>query len=173
MSSIKINKENLSKIKISFSTNIPQIDIKNFSQTIADTWKYRIYMWKNLYEYTDIYLNELTEYNGKGKTAQEIYDVQLKDIDISQKSMIKFKGLDGFINCSWVSWINSYYNYYNYYSYNTNLDENGNPINLESCDINIFFPLNEDLIGIIIFQLLWKVWKIIKEKTRKNYKIFK
>lgn len=145
LSSIKINTDNFSKIKQSFSTNVPKIDIVDFKQTIADTGKYRIYMWKNLYEYTDIYLNELTEYNGKWKSAQEIYNVQLKNIDISQKSMIKFKWLDWFINCSGVSGINSYYNYYNFYWYNSSLDENWNYINLESCDINIFFPINKEL----------------------------
>lgn len=145
LSSIKINTDNFSKIKQSFSTNVPKIDITDFKQTIADTGRYRIYMWKNLYEYTDIYLNELTEYNWKWKSASEIYNVQLKNIDISQKSMIKFKWLDWFINCSWVSGINSYYNYYNFYWYNSSLDENWNYINLESCDINIFFPINKEL----------------------------
>lgn len=171
LASIKINKDNLSKIKTSFSTSEPRIDIKNFSQTIADTGRYRIYMWKNLYEYTDIYLNELVEYNGKWKTAKEIYDVQLKNTDISQKSMIKFKGLDGFINCSGVSWINSYYNYYNYYWYNGTLDENGNYVSLESCDINIFFPKNEELNRHNYLSITMKslknnksanLWKIIK-----------
>jgi hypothetical protein len=38
--------------------------------------------------------------------------------------MIKFKGLDGFINCSGYSGIASYYNYYNYYGYNSTYDEN-------------------------------------------------
>jgi hypothetical protein len=31
------------------------------------------------------------EYNGKGKTLDEIYDVQLKDVDSSEKAKIKFK----------------------------------------------------------------------------------
>lgn len=146
LASIKINKDNLSKIITNFSTNEPKIDINDFTNTFSDTWRYRFYVWNNLYEYTDIYLNELVEYNGKWKSAKDIYDVQLKDIDKSQKSMIKFKWLDGFINCSWNWGINSYYNYYNYYyNYNNPVDENWNLIELENCEINIFFPLNKDL----------------------------
>jgi hypothetical protein len=44
LSSIKIDKNNLSKIKTSFSTNLPKIDIKDFTQTITDTGRYKIYM---------------------------------------------------------------------------------------------------------------------------------
>jgi len=148
LSSIKINTDNFSKIVTSFSTNEPKIDIKNFSKTLSDTGRYRFYLKDNLYEYADIYLNELTEYNWKWKSAREIYNVQLKDVDVSLKSMIKFKWLDWFINCSWIYGINSYYNYYNYYNYYwewNNYDENGNIINLESCDINILFPFNKEL----------------------------
>ncbi len=144
LNSIKINKENFSQIKTSFSTNVPKIDIKTVKNAIVDTGKYKFYLW-NLYENFEIYLNELIEYNGKGKTAQEIYDVQLKEVDDSLKSMIKFNGLDGFINCG-VSSIGSYYNYYNYYGYNsTSMDEKWNPIILENCEINIYFPINTEL----------------------------
>ncbi len=147
LSSIKMNKDNFSKIVTNFSTNEPKIDIKDTDNTLSDTWRFRLYLWDNLYEYTDIYLNELVEYNGKWKKAKEIYDVQLKDVDKSQKSMIKFKWLDWFINCSWNWGINSYYNYYNYYNYYgyNPVDENWNMIELESCEINLFFPLNKDL----------------------------
>ncbi len=147
LASIKINKENFSKIVTSFSTNEPKIDIKDFDTTLSDTWRYKFYLWENLYEYANIYLNELVEYNGKWKSAKEIYDVQLKDIDKSQKSMIKFKWLDWFINCSWNWNIWSYYNYYDYYDYGSYnpVDENWNIIELESCNINIFFPLNKEL----------------------------
>lgn len=145
LASIKINKDNLPKINTSFSTNEPKIDITDFTSTFSDTWRYRFYLWDNLYESTDIYLNELIEYNWKWKSAKEIYDVQLKDVDKSQKSMINFKWLYWFINCSWNWSIESYYNYYNYYDYYNPVDENWNTIELESCDINIFFPLNKEL----------------------------
>lgn len=148
LGSIKINKDNFSKIVTSFATNEPKIDIKDLDNTLSDTWRYKFYLWDNLYEYANIYLNELVEYNGKWKSAKEIYDVQLKDVDKSQKAMIKFKWLDWFINCSWNWSIWSYYNYYDYYDYYywyNQVDENGNRIELESCDINIFFPLNKDL----------------------------
>ncbi|MDD5769521.1 MAG: serine protease [Candidatus Gracilibacteria bacterium] len=144
LNSLKINKNNFSKIQTSFSTNIPKIDIKTIKDAIVDTGKYKFYL-GNLYENFEIYLNELVEYNGKGKTAQEIYDVQLKDVDDSLKSMISFNGLDGFINCGNQSY-GSYYNYYNYYgSYAPYIDENGNSINLETCEINLFFPINKEL----------------------------
>jgi len=144
LGSIKIKKENFSKIITNFSTNIPKIDIKSVNNAIVDTWKYKFYLW-NLYENFEIYLNELVEYNGKWKTAQEIYDVQSKDVDDSLKSMIKFNSLDWFITCGASFW-NNYYNYYNYYSYNyVSYDEKWNPITLENCEINIFFPLNKDL----------------------------
>ncbi|MFA5917053.1 MAG: serine protease [Candidatus Gracilibacteria bacterium] len=145
LASIKINKDNVQKVNTNFSTNEPKIDITDFTSTFSDTGRYRFYLGDNLYEYTDIYLNELVEYNGKGKSAKEIFDVQLKDVDKSQKSIINFKGLDGFINCSGNGSIESYYNYYNYYDNYTPVDENGNTIELESCDINIFFPLNKEL----------------------------
>ncbi|NDK08578.1 hypothetical protein EOM39_05055 [Candidatus Gracilibacteria bacterium] len=148
LGSIKINKDKFSKIVTSFATNEPKIDIKDLDNTLSDTGRYKFYLGDNLYEYANIYLNELVEYNGKGKSAKEIYDVQLKDVDKSQKAMIKFKGLDGFINCSGNGSIGSYYNYYDYYDYYygyNQVDENGNRIELESCDINIFFPLNKDL----------------------------
>lgn len=147
ISSININKDNLAKIVTKFSTNEPKIDINDYKTTLADTGRYRLYLWDNLYEYVNIYLNELVEYNWKWKSAKEIYDVQLKDVDKSQKSMIKFKWLDWFINCSWNSSIYSYYNYYNYSDYAdyNPVDENWNAIQLEYCDINIFFPLNKEL----------------------------
>lgn len=144
LNSIKINQENFSQIKTNFSTNVPKIDIKTVKNAIVDTGKYKFYLW-NLYENFEIYLNELIEYNGKWKTAQEIYDVQLKDVDDSLKSMITFNGLDWFINCGAPS-IGSYYNYYNYYGYNsTSMDEKWNPIILENCEINIYFPINTEL----------------------------
>lgn len=147
LSTIKIKTENLTKIKTSFSTNEPKIDITDYDNTLSDTWRFRLYLGDNLYEYLNIYLNELVEYNGKWKSAKEIYDIQLKDIDISQKSIIKFKWLDWFINCSWNPSINSYYNYYDYYDYfgYNPVDENWNVIEIETCDINIFFPLNKEL----------------------------
>lgn len=145
LASIKINKDNVQKVNTNFSTNEPKIDITDFTSTFSDTWRYRFYLWDNLYEYTDIYLNELVEYNWKWKSAKEIFDVQLKDVDKSQKSIINFKWLDWFINCSWNWSIESYYNYYNYYDNYTPVDENWNTIELESCDINIFFPLNKEL----------------------------
>ncbi len=147
LASIKINKDNFSKIVTSFSTNEPKIDINDYNATLSDTWRYKFYLWDNLYEYANIYLNELVEYNGKWKSAKEIYDVQLKDVDKSQKSMIKFKWFDWFINCSWNWSIWSYYNYYDYEDYNSYnpVDENWNAIELEYCDINIFFPLNKEL----------------------------
>ncbi len=144
LSSIKINLDNFSKIKTEFSTNVPKIDIKSNNNSIVDTWKYKIYLW-NLYEHFEVYLNELVEYNGKWKTAQEIYDVQLKDIDKSLKSMIKFNWLDWFIYCGSVKDY-YYYNYYDYYWYNKiPVDENGNPIDIETCEINLFFPINDEL----------------------------
>lgn len=142
--SLNIKKENFSRIETSFSTNVPKIDIKNLKNAITDTGKYKFYL-GNLYENFEIYLNELIEYNGKGKTAQEIYDVQLKDVDESLKTMIHFKWYDWYINCGNSS-ISSYYNYYNYYGNSSMyVDENGNPISLETCEINIYFPLSEDL----------------------------
>lgn len=149
LNSIKINTNNFSKLQANFSTNVPKIDIKNINTAIVDTWKYKVYL-GNLYEKFEVYVNELMEYNGKGKTAKEIYDVQLKDVYDSQKSLISFDGLDGFINC-WNSPYGDYYNYYYnynwYYWYNNNIwvDENNNPITLETCDINIYFPINKEL----------------------------
>lgn len=145
LASIKINKDNFSKIKTSFSTNEPKIEIKDFKTTLSDTWRYKFFLWDNLYEYADIYLNDLAEYNWKWKTAKEIYDVQLKDIDKSQKSMIKFKWFDWFIYCGWNN-SNYYSNYYNYYdNYYNQVDENWNSIDIESCNINVYFPLNKEL----------------------------
>lgn len=113
LTTIKVKKDNFTQIKTEFSTNVPKIDIKSAKNAIIDTGKYKFFLW-NLYENIEIYLNELVEYNGKWKTAQEIYDVQLKDVDDSLKSMITFHGLDGFINCSWQNSNGNYYNYYNY-----------------------------------------------------------
>lgn len=147
LSGISIQKENLGKIDYSFSTNIPKIDIARGSNSITDTGKYRIYFGKNLYEYLDINLNELIEYNGKGKTADEIYDVHLKDVDVSEKAKVKFHGLDGYINCSSNAGTMNYYNVYGYYSSNgsSSTDEYGNPLETASCQINIFFPLDKEL----------------------------
>lgn len=144
LNNIKINKDNFSKIKRSFSTNVPEMSIKSLKNAVIDTWKYKFYL-GNLYENFEIYLNELVEYNWKWKTAQEIYDVQLTDVDESQKSLLKFNWLDWYIYC-WTSSYFSYYNYYNYYGWsNQTVDENWNIIELESCSINIFFPKNEEL----------------------------
>lgn len=147
---IKFIPKNLSTIKNNFSTNIPKIDIKNLNTAIIDTGKYKLYLWKNLYEYIDINLNELVEYNGKGKNVSEIYDTLLKDIDSSEKSLIKFKWYEWYIVCS-DRYSNSY-SYYNYYSYNgyygynnSSTDEYGNPVQTKSCQINIYFPLNEEI----------------------------
>jgi hypothetical protein len=144
LSNIKINKDNFSKIKTSFWTNVPEINIKSLKNAVVNTWMYKLYLW-NLYENLEIYLNELVEYNWKWKTAQEIYDVQLKDVDDSEKSMLSFNWLDWYIYC-WSSSNYSYYNYYGYYWwYSQTVDENGNPITLENCSINIFFPKNDEL----------------------------
>ena len=147
LSNIKINSNNLWKTNNNFSTNIPKIDIKDLTGSIADTWKYKIYLWNNLYEYININLNELLEYNGKWKTLDEIYDVQLKDVDSSEKSKIKFKWLDGYITCSDKISAYSCYNYYgNYNNYwYTNTDEYWNAIEIKSCQINIYFPLDKEL----------------------------
>jgi hypothetical protein len=90
------------------------------------------------------------EYNGKGKSVSEIYDTLLKDIDSSEKSLIKFKWYEWYIVCS-DRYSNSY-SYYNYYSYNgyygynnSSSDEYGNPVQTKSCQINIYFPLNEEI----------------------------
>jgi hypothetical protein len=37
LSSIKINKDNLTKIVTNFSTNEPKIDIKDYKTTLSDT----------------------------------------------------------------------------------------------------------------------------------------
>lgn len=144
LNSLKVNKDNFNKINNEFSTNTPKIDIKSLNNSIVDTWKYKFYLW-NLYENFEIYLNELVEYNWKWKTAQDIYNVQLKEVDDSLKSMIKINWLDWFINC-WNANMWSYYNYYNYYGNSSiSFDENWNEINLESCEINVYFPINSEL----------------------------
>lgn len=144
LNSLKIYSNNFFKIQNNFSTNIPKIDIPSLQKAIIDTWKYKVYLW-NLYENFEIYLNELIEYNGKWKTVKEIYSVQLKDIDNSLKSMIKFWNYDWFIYCGSQNYSN-YYNYYNYYGWVSNsTDENWNAITLENCEINIYFPLNKEL----------------------------
>jgi len=139
---ININFWNLYKIKFSFQTNIPKVDIQNFTNSISDTWFYKLYFW-NLYEYFEIYINELVEYNWKWKNVDEIYQVLTKDIDISLKSKFKFNFLDWYITC----FSNNSWEYYNYYStYNENYitkDENWNDLEIVNCDINIFFPYNK------------------------------
>jgi hypothetical protein len=144
---IKINKDNISKSTNIFSTNIPRIEIKDISWALPDTWRYKYYLWNNLYEYVNINLNELIEYNGKWKTVDEIYDVQLKEVDSSDKAKIKFKWLDWYITCSDKVSQYSYYNYYGYYGYYgyTNTDEYGNPIEIKTCQINIYIPLDKEL----------------------------
>lgn len=150
LAGIQFNTANLSKVQKSFSTNIPQIDVKYSDKAIIDTGKYKLYFANNLYEYLDINLNELIEYNGKWKTVSEIYDTLLKDIDTSEKSLINFKWYDGYIVCS--DKYSNYYSYYNYYYYmgyynygNYSSDEYGNPVKTKSCQINIYFSLNEEL----------------------------
>jgi len=139
---ININFWNLNKTNFSFQTNIPKVDIQNFTNSISDTWFYKLYFW-NLYEYFEIYINELVEYNWKWKNVDEIYQVLTKDIDISLKSKFKFNSLDWYMTC----FSSNYWEYYNYYStYNENYitkDENWNDLEIVNCDINIFFPYNK------------------------------
>lgn len=143
LSKIKINFSSLNKTNFSFQTNIPKIDIKSFNNSISDTWFYKLYFW-NLYEYFELYINELVEYNWKWKNVDEIYQVLTKDIDISLKSKFKFNSLDWYMTCFW----NNFWEYYNYYNYSNNIltkDENWNDLEIVNCDINIFFPYDKDL----------------------------
>lgn len=144
LSGLKFDTSKLDKIDFSFDINIPKISIKSFPKAIADTGNYSLYFDKNLYELMNVWVWELYEYNWKGETMDKIYDVELKDIDVSKKAKIKFKWLDWYIYCS----DNGYYNYYysansNYYS--SYFDENGNSVDLKTCNIKILFPKNDDL----------------------------
>lgn len=145
LSGVKINKNNLPKSINEFSTNIPKIEIISETWTIADTWKYKYYLSNNLYEYVDINLNELIEYNGKWKTVDEIFNVQLKDVDNTEKAKIEFKWLEWYISCSEKISPYFYYNYYGYYDEKLNVDEFWNNIDLKSCQINIYFPFDKEL----------------------------
>ncbi|MBI4652669.1 trypsin-like peptidase domain-containing protein [Candidatus Kuenenbacteria bacterium] len=81
----------------------------------------------NLYEYFNINLQQKDIYNGKGKTAQEIYKVETQDINQEYKSLINLKGHQGYIFCEGLNVSPYSYNVpfsFNYYSYIYS-DENG------------------------------------------------
>ncbi|MFH1233827.1 MAG: hypothetical protein V1649_04240, partial [Patescibacteria group bacterium] len=82
----------------------------------------------NLYEYFNFNLQQKDIYNGKGKTAQEIYKTETQDVSPEYKSLITLKGHQGYIVCDSLNnnGYNSYNNPYNSYNYyGIYLDENG------------------------------------------------
>ncbi|MDP2090832.1 MAG: S1C family serine protease [Candidatus Gracilibacteria bacterium] len=147
LGNITLNKENFEKVNYEFSTNIPKIEIKSLTGKISNIFEYGYYFGDKLYESMSLNMGQIYLYDGKGKTAKEIYDVVLRDKADEQKDFFSFKGLEGYYYCNdsinEQNYGDYYFNYY--YNYFFTTDENGNPINLSKCNFKIFYPLDKEL----------------------------
>ncbi|PKL72304.1 hypothetical protein CVV26_02195 [Candidatus Kuenenbacteria bacterium HGW-Kuenenbacteria-1] len=114
-----------------FNFDLPALGLKIQEDSMVSNDRTGSYQqfFNNLYESFRFDLQQKDIYNGKGKTAQEIYKTETQDINSEYKSLITLNGHKGYIVCdSPNNLFGNYYPSYGPYSYNyygDNSDENG------------------------------------------------
>ena len=144
LAKISFKQEKKNALVLDFNLPALGLKIKKDSMIANDREGSYKQFFGNLYENFNISLQQKDIYNGKGKTAQEIYKIETRDVNPEYKSLINLKGHQGYIVCEGLNNQNTYnpaysyngfnsYNYYNIYS-----DENGLALpEMKNCNLRI------------------------------------